>query len=401
MIPAPADGWSPELALLLACARRDLTDADRAAADRAVGRGIDWAALAALAERHGLVPLLHRHLAAGADRRVPAAPLAALADRARAIAQRNLHLASELGRVVRTLDAARVPVVALKGPALAHALYGSVALRRINDLDVLVPGDAVGDALAALDAAGWVPDATTRAVRGGDRALGATLHHYGLRGPSGRYRVEVHVLFLPPVARPRVGFAAIADRLDAVELLGVRLPVLQPEELLAHLCVHGHTHGWERLEWVGGVAALLRRGTVRDWARVRAFADRLGGAARLEGGLLLARALVDAPVPAAAGTPSRRAEATAAWIVARLRRDPAMRLTPLERLRHELRADAGVADRARRVWATVATPYPADVAALRLPPPLRPLYPALRPLRLAVRQARRVLAGARPGDRRG
>ena len=53
---------------------------------------------------------------------------------------------AELQRVMEVLGATGVPVLALKGPALAVQAYGDVSLRSYGDVDVLVQnGVAVGD----------------------------------------------------------------------------------------------------------------------------------------------------------------------------------------------------------------------------------------------------------------
>ena len=144
----PADGRSaiaglrplddPETCLLLHCGRADV-EPERAAQVRAlVDAGLDWDRVLALAARHGLRALLHRHLTRLAPDGIPAAPLAVLRDYAQKNSAFGLLFTGELLRLLAALDADGVEAVPFKGPALAQALYGHLALRQFCDLDILV-----------------------------------------------------------------------------------------------------------------------------------------------------------------------------------------------------------------------------------------------------------------------
>lgn len=387
---------SPELALLLACARLRLDEGDRRAAAGALARGVDWRALRDLAWRHGLTGLLHRHVAAGALGRdaVPAPALAVLEREALAVARRGLYLAGELVGLLRAFATAGIPVVPLKGPVVAETVYGSVGLRRFNDLDLLCHPADVARAVAVLADRGFAPTRGAADGAGVDPCFEAFENHVVMVAPSRGYRVEVHRALFAPVARPSVGLAEIAPSLVTASVLGHRVQTLPPEELLAYLCLHGHVHAWARLEWLCAVGVLMRDARLRDWERVRSFAALLSGTMHLECGIEVARTLLRASGPEAPAA-SRRAAASARWLVDRIRRDPGAELTPTERLRHDLRGDVRAVDRARRIWRVLFSAYPADLLAVPLPRPLRPLYRVLRPARLVLRQARRVAGRVR------
>jgi hypothetical protein len=77
---------------------------------------------------------------------------------------------------------------------------------------------------------------------------------------------------------------------------GSKVLVFPLEDLLLILCVHGATHRWDRLEWLCGVAELIR-GTELEWERVLERAARHKVEKTLFLGLILAHDLLDAPVP--------------------------------------------------------------------------------------------------------
>jgi hypothetical protein len=53
-------------------------------------------------------------------------------------AQRSLRLTRELARIMACLENHSVDAIPYKGPALAQAIYGDVAMRQFSDLDILI-----------------------------------------------------------------------------------------------------------------------------------------------------------------------------------------------------------------------------------------------------------------------
>ena len=88
---------------------------------------LDWERVLALAARHGLRPLLHRHLTRLAPAGVPAAPLDSLRDYFRKNSAFGLLLTGELLRLLAVLDDHGVEAMPFKGPAIAA---GSTAMSR-------------------------------------------------------------------------------------------------------------------------------------------------------------------------------------------------------------------------------------------------------------------------------
>jgi hypothetical protein len=63
-----------------------------------------------------------------------------------------LRVASGLGKLGAAFDAAGLEWLALRGPALSQQIYGDPGLRTFRDLDLLVRGDRLEEAVAM---AGW------------------------------------------------------------------------------------------------------------------------------------------------------------------------------------------------------------------------------------------------------
>jgi len=295
---APERGATPELAdpelgvlLDVASTHPGAERAQRARA--AVDRGVDCGRLVDLAQRHGLVPLLHLHL--GAPGRLPLPEHERLRALARESAVLNLALYAELHALLDELDAASIPVVPYKGPALAVSAYGNVGLREFRDLDLLVRREHVPRIKSILFRHGYQPayDLTEAAERLHLRE--SCDYQFGRR--RGRGVVEIHWTLLPRYLSAPME-TAFWERLSPRPLGHRQVQAPAAEDLLLFLCAHAAKHAWERITWVTDVAELLRTETALDWNVLwrRARALRAERALRL--GLFLAHRLLDAALPA-------------------------------------------------------------------------------------------------------
>ena len=133
--------------LLCLCGRWDPTALDHA---RALGArsDLDWNALCRVAYVEGVAPLLY-HIARAQDLLPPS-----VKQNLRLIyyhnAGRNLFLFHKLKGVVGHLMAEGVPVILLKGAALAKTVYRNASVRPMVDLDLLVRREDVSTALHVL-----------------------------------------------------------------------------------------------------------------------------------------------------------------------------------------------------------------------------------------------------------
>ncbi len=171
---APDAADCPTRAFLIACLRgRWQPDALGAARAGVPQDAAGWEAVRVAANNAWLAPLLHR-VTCGQDL-VPAA----LEEQWRSVylqsLQRSARLFHELEALLRSMAAAGVPVMLLKGAALAEAVYGDVALRPMTDLDLLVRPRDVPAALSVLRVAGYKTDEPFRYfAEVGAHKMGAT-----------------------------------------------------------------------------------------------------------------------------------------------------------------------------------------------------------------------------------
>ena len=385
---------SAELSLLRDCARPRI-EPDRARHLAGLcGDGLDWPRATRLAHRHGLTPLLYRHLSTVCPERVPPATLDDLRTRCEVNAVRNRFLAARLRGVVDVLAAAGISAIAFKGPTLALELYGDLSLRHFGDLDVLVRREDLPACKERLIAHGYRPMRELTAAA--EARYVDTEYEYGLVGDRGRVRVELHWNVLPRA----FSFRLDADRLwraaRATTVDGTRVLVPAPEDLMLILAVHGAKHLWERLAWIADLGELVRAHPRLDWRACLADARARGVERMVLIGLCLARDLLgtmlpddveerirsDSPVVPLAGR-------IAGWLesgsIPPTRSMAALDVATAMRER--------VTDRVRYALRLALTPTIDDWASVRLPPALFFLHYPLRPVRLALKYGTRALVG--------
>jgi len=343
---------------------------------------VDWDWLLEAATAHGVVPLVHRALA-----RICPPSFRTAAEQ---IARHNLRLTAELLAILDALDVAGIRAVSFKGPTLAASVYGDVALRTFRDLDLLVPGSALAHARAALGARGYAGPAPTR-----------HMWQHRLTHADG-FMVELHNRLSPPEF-PFPPDAADVWRHPASVRLGSRMvATLGPDQLLLFLCGHGAKHGWERLAWIVDVAELMRRDVSLDWRVIGARARAQASERMLLLGVQLAADLLGAPAPASLAERARadrHVGALASIVCGRLFTNPRAAGDTWNVRTFHWHVRERWRDRAKYILKLIATPGPADFAAVPLPRWLHWLYYGFRPLRLAVKYGPRALAKWTPQPR--
>jgi hypothetical protein len=195
-------------------------------------------------------------------------------------------------RILETLREHGVPVLLLKGAAIASQVYPSPSLRPITDLDLWVQAGAMPEAGRALGTIGlshgW-------AEFGG---LIDTNSQVVMRKP-GALGVELHSPPLSLAGLPLSRLERMWERAVSVQCGTVSAITLQHEDLLTHLILHlakaGFSDGIARLL---DIALVLHRWQEEwDWPRLFAEWREDGVASSAIVALCIAHQLIGAPVP--------------------------------------------------------------------------------------------------------
>jgi hypothetical protein len=216
-------------------------------------------------------------------------------------AVQNLLLHHELGRILQSLRESGIPALALKGIVLAYSAYPDPSLRPMSDLDLLVPTGKREKALQALQRVGFeFSDYALATHRDNNLRLNPGQEYVlpqQLRGTT--VLVEVHTQLEcsePVLPAPASEFWS---RSVSVDLNGLGVPTLCPEDFLFHLCLHQSR--WHRFEKgllpLVDLKLLIDSHPDWDWAAMAARSVRWRCASWMHLTLEKARDLVGARVP--------------------------------------------------------------------------------------------------------
>jgi hypothetical protein len=371
----------------------------------------DWRNFAEACDTHQLVPFIYCRLQGLAEAAVPAGLLEHLRTRFHEICARNYELAKKLVDLASMLQTEGIPVLAYKGPSLAMAVYGGLALRHYNDLDLVIRKEQLVRAVHLMTGWGFQmthtwgrPELTPYMCRPENPRHVAQAKEIPFCAADSTYYVDLHwqlgdrfwLSLSPDVEK-------LWERAVWQDLPQGSVSTLCREDLFLALCAHGTRHRWICLKWLLDIAELLRKAATLDWARIEEMARiRPGAGVSASVAVLLARDLLEVPVPVEAGKILPATSRTLA-LAAAIREEfllrgessgkehatlLALEARPVERMKYRALLILRYPDSLfREIFVRIS---PKDRALTRLPQRLQFLYHVIRPLRLVVKHCMRV-----------
>jgi hypothetical protein len=168
---------------------------------------------------------------------------------------RFVRLERELAAVVTTFADANLPLVVLKGYALARTYYAGPAHRPMVDLDLAVPPERHAEATVLLARCGFRLKFESRTL-----SAGAGTHALSFAAGDGT-EIDLHrnLLFCSRWDGADDGFWARAVPLP---VRGRPALTLSPADQLLHACLHGYRENpaVSPVRWIADALAILERG---------------------------------------------------------------------------------------------------------------------------------------------
>lgn len=351
---------------------------------------LDWSEVLRQAEYHGVLPLAARNLIEHARGLTPEVERS-LRSGYETNLRRSLWFAAELARIMKHFERRQVRAVPYKGPVLAQSLYRDLGLRSFSDLDFLISPADFDRAKQALAEIGYLSSGEVNpAIESptAERLWLRTGYERSFDSAAGENLVEVQWALLPHFyavdlrvedLRARAGKTVVGER---------EVPCLSPEDSLLVLCLHAAKHLWTRLIWLSDIAETLRSysgtdsGTQTiDYSLVFSRARAVGIARILGVSFWLVKNVLRAPIPKPAEemiAADPRVPALGSEFAARLARGATYDFESTEYFRLILKLRERRGDRLRYLWRLVWTPGAGEIAAVRLPEALFPLYRIVR-----------------------
>ncbi len=227
----------PELTqILLDCLHADPARLD--ARRLAALRGEEWRALLDLARAHGVSSTLYYLLKIrGLENIIPPEQAVSLRDSYLGNSVHNLVLKNDLAQVAGALRSRGIPLLVLKGAYLAECVYPDPAMRRMADIDLLVPAGRLEETAGVLETLGFRAKRPYRL----DQEISVLHHLPGYRNASGTY-IELHWTLIGIMDNAPVDPAPLRERAQPAAIGGAAVLGLCPEDLLLHVCGHAAYH---------------------------------------------------------------------------------------------------------------------------------------------------------------
>ena len=252
---------------------------------------LDWTALIAYAEDHGVLGLTSVLLQNHDENIIPAENRESLRVWRRNHTLFTMNLTAEMFRLFDAFAAAGVEALVIKGPVLSARCYGDPGLRQYGDLDLIVRDKDIRHSSELMIGLGYEPSVPLTAIQA-NKIPG----EYNFRQTSNKLLVEFHTERTFRYHPRPLPVELLFKRQVRVDIDSHDVPALSPEDELILICIHGAKHFWEQLSYIADVAAFVSRQQL-DWDRVIAAAEEVGGERMLYVGLRLAADVLGAPLP--------------------------------------------------------------------------------------------------------
>lgn len=254
--------------LLLACARGRWDPQALEEARQIVHENeVDWHNFSAQASSHSVAPLIY-HTLKDDDTILPTWVKEKLRSAYYQSAVHNALICEALGEIVHAFNEARIPLILLKGAALAKEVYGNIALRPMSDMDILLRQQDMRRAEELLVQQGYEvhtqPDSYPRHATFSERKSGWADH------------IEAHRHIISSIYyRRTIPEEWLWEHAVEVTIGDARALRLSPEAAIIHSCLHMLDHIYTKgtLLWLGDIVEISQRHDI-DWATLADTATR-------------------------------------------------------------------------------------------------------------------------------
>ncbi|MGG0237760.1 nucleotidyltransferase domain-containing protein [Bacillus rhizoplanae] len=352
---------------------------------------IDWNKFLELTIHHRVYSFIYPKVKELDEKLIPARVIQILHQYFKMNTFQMLHLSAEMEKVSKLFAENEIRTLFLKGPVLAHDLYGDISLRTSCDLDILIPIHKLEEAECLLLEQGYVKDDYIQTILNDWKWRH---HHITFFHPQKQIKLEIHWRLNPgPGKEP--SFEKLWEQKRKSPLTSYPVYLLGSEDLFLFLVSHGARHGWSRLRWLVDINQMVKQGL--DWKEVKKLFGKyqcghVGGQA-----LILSAELLNATIPEEMKvlTGQRRSR--------QLAQNTLFYIKQMINLHTEPVPDEVAAYHSRYLFSLMSNrqkflfimsylyPYPIDAKTLPLPKYLYFLYFPLRPILCTWRKARKYV----------
>ncbi len=206
----------------------------------------------------------------------------------------NQSLFGHVRPVIERLRSKNIPVLLLKGTALACSYYPDSGCRPMRDVDILVPLEEATAVCCMLETDGW------KSLHWRPQVLKPSYfkfrHAIDFEHSSGG-RIDAHWHALNICTNPKLD-DLFWEHSQSADFAGIPVSTCQATEHLLEICVHGIAYSpVPPVRWIADALLLLRSGEPIDWQRLVRAALDFDLVPYTRAALRFLKTTFDAPIP--------------------------------------------------------------------------------------------------------
>ncbi|MDD1701600.1 MAG: nucleotidyltransferase family protein [Methanoregula sp.] len=228
----------------------------------------DWDTVLRFLRPHGIIPLIASNLISWPENcHPPKETMAFLSKILLFGGARGLYHENQIRRVTTALEDAGIPVLLLKGHALARTVYPDPALRHSADIDLLVKPEDVPKCEPAFARLGYTCSLHTFRISSYE-------HHHQIFYPPNNKGSPIELHWMTDLGYRMFSPGWLNDAFDRKMLVtsgNLSCFTLDSTDHFTFLAFHDiFQHSSLRLDWICDIALLMHTLTVRgDWEKIR------------------------------------------------------------------------------------------------------------------------------------
>jgi len=192
----------------------------------------DWSKILIKANQHSILPLLYHHLTQNKKGiNPPTNVLVRIEQYYLRNSLRNTKIYYELTKIINKANDNNIPIIVLKGAALAGSLYPSIALRPMKDLDLFVKIEDIPKIHALLIQLDWINSHSDMTIEYQMQMMDHSLSYVKSGLP-----LDLHFRV------PELSALNLWDNATSATIGSIGMIVQKPEILLIFLCNHLYEH---------------------------------------------------------------------------------------------------------------------------------------------------------------
>ncbi len=350
---------------------------------------VNWLQLRKLAMVHFVVPQVHRCLNILGGEFFPPDEVIAWKTLLRNIAIHNIKRSRKMLEILDVFAQNDIPVIPFKGPIVAIQVYGDLAMRHFNDIDILIHPQDFHKTFTLLQELDCYPVPPEKLMD--EATLLATCYALSFRHPDGT-EFEIHWQLSEGRVTYPIGIDRFWQDLSPVSILGKEVQTFNLENAFLLLSMHGMKHQWNRLKWIADMIFFVQAYPNLDWANMLAQARKDGFRRIVLLSLSLAKSVGGTSLPAELDTAIYQDAFVRDYTKHVCQRSLAISPGDSWSLKVSLdylRSRERCRDKFYFIFERVFKPNWYDQTFARLPRYLYPLYYLIRPVRLGFESIRK------------